>query len=285
MIQAAAGIILSAAGLTLTRGFLPAFAFAAYPFLWWGLLLLADWLNFTRFGRSPMRSRPGRFFGIIVPLSVLYWLGFELLNLYFNQWRYAGVPEDTLWRMALVFTSFATVIPIIVEIFWLIAGPIRLAAELRAILPSRQAAKWVLAGLGIFAASLPFWAENFWVNQAAWFAPLFLFAPFLPREADDDRLPPRRLFRATIASGLAAGFLWEFLNFWAAAKWKYMVLPDMPRLFEMPILGYAGFIPFAAGTLVLYLWARRMQRAETAVSLYVAALFATWLFARNIPLV
>jgi hypothetical protein len=45
---------------------------------------------------------------------------------------------------------------------------------------------------------------------------------------------------------LLCGVLWEFWNYWAAPKWVY----DVPRLgfgkvFEMPILGYGGYVPFA----------------------------------------
>jgi hypothetical protein len=42
------------------------------------------------------------------------------------------------------------------------------------------------------------------------------------------------------------GFLWEMWNIRASAKWTY----DIPyfewlRIFEMPLFGYGGYIPFA----------------------------------------
>ncbi len=51
------------------------------------------------------------------------------------------------------------------------------------------------------------------------------------------------------AGGLLCGFLWEFWNYWAVAKWTYR-LPflgplEEVRYFEMPVLGLLGFIPFA----------------------------------------
>jgi hypothetical protein len=56
--------------------------------------------------------------------------------------------------------------------------------------------------------------------------------------------------------GLTCGLLWEFWNYWAAAKWTY----DLPflgplepyRLFEMPLLGFAGFLPFALECWVIF---------------------------------
>jgi hypothetical protein len=44
--------------------------------------------------------------------------------------------------------------------------------------------------------------------------------------------------------GVLCGFLWEFWNYWAYAKWIY-VFPifQQTKFFEMPVLGYLGF-PF-----------------------------------------
>jgi hypothetical protein len=55
-----------------------------------------------------------------------------------------------------------------------------------------------------------------------------------------------QLAAAIAAGGLLCGFLWEFWNFWATPKWVYDI-PwfDFLHLFEMPLLGYGGYIPFA----------------------------------------
>jgi hypothetical protein len=55
-------------------------------------------------------------------------------------------------------------------------------------------------------------------------------------------------WHAAVASGLAAlqcGFFWEMWNVYSLAKWRYSI-PFVGRfqLFEMPILGYAGYLPF-----------------------------------------
>ena len=54
------------------------------------------------------------------------------------------------------------------------------------------------------------------------------------------------------AAGLLCGGLWEFWNFWAFPKWTYDIpLLDFIPIFEMPILGYGGYIPFAWSVLQL----------------------------------
>jgi len=57
------------------------------------------------------------------------------------------------------------------------------------------------------------------------------------------------------ATGLVCGFLWEFWNFWAGGKWVYSIpyLGNV-KIFEMPIIGFLGFIPFAVEVFVMYVF-------------------------------
>jgi len=56
-----------------------------------------------------------------------------------------------------------------------------------------------------------------------------------------------------LASGLIAGLLWEFWNFWAVARWSYTVpFVGELKVFEMPILGFLGFPTFALEAFALY---------------------------------
>jgi hypothetical protein len=50
------------------------------------------------------------------------------------------------------------------------------------------------------------------------------------------------------------GVLWEFWNYWALAKWRYVGVPVLPsiKLFEMPLAGYLGFPPFALEVYAMY---------------------------------
>jgi hypothetical protein len=64
-----------------------------------------------------------------------------------------------------------------------------------------------------------------------------------------------RLYSLLI-SGWVCGWLWEFWNYWAAAKWHY-TFPILQRwkIFEMPALGYLGFLPFALECFAMYVTA------------------------------
>ncbi|HQX22923.1 MAG TPA: hypothetical protein PLU01_06070, partial [Nitrospira sp.] len=54
----------------------------------------------------------------------------------------------------------------------------------------------------------------------------------------------RTLWAAALAA-LICGWFWEMWNFYSLARWEYAV-PFVQRfkLFEMPLLGYAGYLPF-----------------------------------------
>jgi hypothetical protein len=54
-------------------------------------------------------------------------------------------------------------------------------------------------------------------------------------------------------AGLICGILWEFWNFWAPTKWIYTVpFFEEGKIFEMPVLGFLGFPPFAVSAYVMY---------------------------------
>ena len=60
-----------------------------------------------------------------------------------------------------------------------------------------------------------------------------------------------RLARLALAA-LICGFFWEMWNWGSLARWEYSV-PFVNRfhLFEMPALGYAGYLPFGVECAVI----------------------------------
>ena len=68
-------------------------------------------------------------------------------------------------------------------------------------------------------------------------------------------------WRTVIALGtgaLTCGFFWEMWNYLSYPKWIYHVpFADFWHLFEMPLLGYLGYLPFG---LELYLLVHLIER-------------------------
>ena len=77
------------------------------------------------------------------------------------------------------------------------------------------------------------------------------------KDQDRAKLFTRRA--ALLAGGGVCGLLWEFWNYWAATKWSYTVpyLGDI-KIFEMPVLGYFGFPPFAVECWAIYIFCRSL---------------------------
>lgn len=245
-----------------------------YPILWWGFILAVDAISFRRWRESPLISHPRHFFGIIAPLSALYWLYFELVNIYYPQWSYTGITAGIFTNTLLSFISFATVIPAVLEIFWFFHGPVGRQSKTNAV-----NGKLIFSAVGLALAIIPFFSNNFVINQLVWVAPFLIFLPLI-RNID---LGARFAIFA-ISAGILSGFFWELFNFWAGGKWEYLILQTMPHLFEMPILGYVGFIPFAFSTIAIYVFAKERITANKFLIgvLYLSALLASYLFTLSI---
>jgi len=57
-------------------------------------------------------------------------------------------------------------------------------------------------------------------------------------------------------AGLCCGFFWEMWNYYALPKWYYTVpYVGFWKIFEMPLLGYTGYLPFAVELFALYQFA------------------------------
>ena len=104
----------------------------------------------------------------------------------------------------------------------------------------------ILSGIGL--AGIGIWPGIFF--PLLWIAPLLIIvslqAIFNERHIFSDVAHGDWSFILSAAiSALICGFFWEMWNYLSLAKWKYHV-PYVDRflIFEMPILGYAGYLPF-----------------------------------------
>jgi hypothetical protein len=114
---------------------------------------------------------------------------------------------------------------------------------------------FLLAGLTMLALTLA-WPRYFY--PLVWLSVFFILEPV------NHRLGYRTLLERTTTGDwhqivslwlgtLICGFFWEFWNFWSFPKWIYNVpFVDFARIFEMPLLGYGGYLPFALELFALY---------------------------------
>ena len=229
-------------GLALIAGTLLASHFSdsvdlfRFPLCWAGVLSALQGLARRRRGASPLAT-PADWIACAAA-SVLFWDVFELVDLRLRNWWYTGVSPDPLASAAFGAISFATVLPAVR------LGLFALYPPLPAIAARRRPALLLAIGLLMLALALAF---PRWAFPLAW---LFLW-PLC--EAACCLLPPRtlatplesRVFVRAALLGLPLGLIWESLNWQCARGWIYTV-PHFERwkLFEMPLPGYLGYLPF-----------------------------------------
>ena len=256
---AAAGAAAWALAWTRLTWFAPFQHFTFSP-LWFAYIGVVNALTWRQTGRSMLTHEPLRLAGLFA-LSAVFWWYFEYLNRFVQNWHYTGIADLTPAQYALFATlPFATVLPAVMGTHDLLAAFPRSAAGLdracRLPLPKpRLTGALTLLAAGAGLAAVGVWPD--WLFPLLWVSPLavILGLQLLGRRPTVLDAPARgdwsRLARLALAA-LICGFFWEMWNWGSLARWEYSV-PFVNRfhLFEMPALGYAGYLPFGVECAVI----------------------------------
>ncbi|MCP4751442.1 MAG: hypothetical protein GY866_11145 [Proteobacteria bacterium] len=256
------GVVSNASTWFLAWTRLPWFeGFQPYTFtpLWLSYILAVNALTYRRTGRCMMIHRPG-FFLRLFPISAAFWWFFEYLNRFVQNWFYVEVrhgPWDYFW---LATVSFSTVLPAVLgtrdwlsSFSWMESG----FKDFFRIEPPhpRAMATVVLAISGTGLACIGILPNLLF--PLLWMSPLLIFIS-LQSLAGQRHVLSNTVqgdWSFAVASALAAllcGGFWEMWNFYSLTKWEYAVpLVHKFQVFEMPILGYAGYLPFGLECSVL----------------------------------
>jgi hypothetical protein len=229
--------------------------FQAYTFtpLWIGYILTVNACTRRRGGLSVMVERPVAF-AWLFPLSAALWWFFEYLNRFVQNWYYmSGGELSRLDYLIQATIPFATVLPAVVSTNNLLASFPQFSAGLDRgpKLSARHERRWtwlalILAGAGL--AGLGVWPNALF--PLVWVAPLVVIVSLQSIGREPTIFEPlrhgdwRSIWLAAIAA-LVCGVFWELWNWKSLAHWAY-VIPYVDRfhIFAMPLLGYAGYLPF-----------------------------------------
>lgn len=231
------------------------------PIAWSAYILIADAAVLALTNRSRLNDAP-LVLGRMALLSIPLWLIFEAYNLRLQNWTYTGVPVGWTGAVLGYGWSFATITPAIFET----------ADLVQALLPPLPGKPWKLSTAGenlLIALGAIFLISPLVVPRhiasylflPVWIGFILLLDPVNKRLGLPSFLGDlsegfsRRLYSFFLA-GWVCGWLWEFWNNWAAAKWHYIFpIAQGWKIFEMPAPGYFGFLPFALECFVMYVTA------------------------------
>jgi hypothetical protein len=220
--------------------------------LWLGYILSVDAWTFRRAGASWIARSP-RSFAALFPASALAWWYFEWVNRSVQNWWYLGVDTYSATHYVLMATlAFSTVFPaIFITREWLMTFSWFQSAY-------RHGPRWPTQGNNLpYAFGLLGVAGMLLVGQFP--APLFFLTWLAPLAIIGAALALARVPNPFTALGqgdytqlvslavaaLICGFFWELWNYWSWPKWEYAVpYVQALHLFEMPLPGYGGYLPF-----------------------------------------
>jgi hypothetical protein len=247
-------------GLRTQWGFFP---------LWLGYALTVDALVYYRRGHSMLTRNVLGYVAMFVVSAPAWWL-FELLNVRTQNWFYDGREFFTDLQYALLATlSFSTVMPAVFGTAEFICT-FQWLRNLRSgprVQPSSKMLLCLFASGWLMLALMLKWPTVFF--------PLLWGSVFLILEPVNVWLGNRSLldftrsgdWRPVIALSigcLICGFFWEMWNYYSYPKWIYVVpFVDFWHIFEMPLLGYLGYLVFPWELYALYHLVARRGRTAT----------------------
>ncbi len=199
-----------------------------------------------------MINRPG-YFLLLFPVSAIFWWFFEYLNRFVQNWYYLGVnftPGEYFFYATL---SFSTVLPAVLGVRDLIFSSSWLEAGFINFLKIKQANSKPAAVIGLVVSGVGLLGVGVWPDYLfplLWISPFLIIITLMTLLGEKHALSDivGGDWRIVVSSALAAlicGYFWEMWNYFSLAKWVYNVpLVHRFKIFEMPILGYAGYLPF-----------------------------------------
>ena len=240
------------------------------PIVWTGYVLFVDALAARVGGWSYLTTH--RADGVLVALASIgcWWLfewynaprfwrgGADLTGLW---WQYHHM-EPNLWLRRVGYDwAFATIFPALFLTAAVLRASLFRGLRVRPWRLAPRLLRWSTM-LGALMVVLPLVIVSSWLVPLVWTGWALLLEPLNARAgrpswlADLTRGDGSRLL-ALLVAGAACGVLWEFWNYWATTRWTYTV-PYVGHLkvFEMPVLGYLGFPPFALECYAMFHWLR-----------------------------
>jgi len=229
-------------------------SFQEYTFtpLWLSYIIIVNAITYRRTGNCMMLDNTAYFLFLFL-FSAAFWWFFEYLNRFVQNWYYVGVHYETVKYFLLATISFSTVLPAVLGTRDLLMTTKRIKEGFGGFLfikpenPRMLAIGFLLLsaiGLGCIGIFPDYLFPLLWVSPLL----IILSLQTLFQEKHilfDIAAGNWNVVLAAALSALICGIFWEMWNYYSLSKWEYCVpLVHRFTIFEMPVLGYAGYLPF-----------------------------------------
>src|SRR5436190_9448257 len=240
------------------------------PIVWTGYILFVDALVYALRGRSLLQTDRLELIVVCVVSIGAWWLC-EFYNApRFWQtdlelwWHYHNLEPNLMLRRVGYDWAFATIFPLLFLTAELFVLTFFKRTNGRLTIKFSKTVLIIFIVLGAIGVVVPVIYPSAWLAPVIWLSFIFLVDPLnalrvWPSIAGDLARGDWRRLWSLLAAGLVCGFLWEFFNYWAISKWTYTVpyLGNV-KIFEMPVLGFLGFPPFAVECWAIYIFVRSL---------------------------
>jgi hypothetical protein len=254
------------------NGFEP-FQWHTFTPLWIGYIGVVNALVVRRKGSSLLTRQPARYM-MLFPVSALFWWFFEYLNRFVGNWHYVAVADfGPLGYVLFATLSFSTVLPAVTSTAELLATFTKFRnafAHWRSlqIKHPKAAAGMVLTATALSLVLLGVIPDLLY--PLVWVSPALILMSLQSLAGRATVLAPLkigdwRVFVSFAGAALLCGFFWELWNSGSLAHWEYAVpYVGRFRIFEMPLLGYAGYLPFGIECAAISWLVLREESADSA---------------------
>lgn len=239
------------------------FATWYFPIVWFGYIFIVDAIIYKIKHNSLLSNRRWDFIGLLV-ISALFWWIFEFFNLSAKNWAYEGIEAVTIKNFYGTL-AFSTVLPAFFETVELIRS-VHLFDKFKLHKRHKITKTFLhtMMAIGFISFALVVFLPRYFY-PLVWVTFFFLLDPINYMHKQQSIIQHLKDKKLTIPlslllAGIILGFFWEFWNYWAVPKWTYDVpFLEFFKIFEMPLLGYLGYFPFAFELYAMFFFVRSLM--------------------------
>ncbi len=252
--------------------------FQIYTFtpLWLAYVTIINGFTYMRVGKSLISHSP-KYLILLFLFSAIFWWYYEYLNQFVNNWYYTEPNYlNDLEYFLQATLPFSSVLPAVISTWLFLKTFPRLSAGLEDFIKTGITQKksfwWMILLVNVMILGLVYiWSQYLFLF--IWVAPLLIIASVISIAGGKtifnniEKGNWKDIFLLATAA-LICGFFWEMWNYYSYAKWEYSI-PFVHRylIFEMPLIGYLGYLPFGIQCGLVGLIINKLTKADLDYSI------------------